>query len=120
MTKRSCGFTLIELLIVISIIGVLMTIGIITYSKFLKDGRDTRRQADLKQIQSSLERYRADHGDYPTALTYLSGLLPTDPVSGDTYTYTPSCNPNCYRYTLCATLEGLDQSACNLEVSSPD
>lgn len=116
MPKR--GFTLIELLIVISIIGVLMAIGIAAYGKFLKDGRDTRRQFDLKQIQSSLEHYRADHGYYPSVLENP----PSDPVSGDyLYECTKEIELKCFRYRLCAKLESRDQASnCNLEVSSPD
>ncbi len=63
MTKT--GFTLIELLITISIIAILTTIGIVTYQQVLKNGRDAKRQSDLKGIQSVLEQYRVDQGFYP-------------------------------------------------------
>ncbi len=91
------GFTLIELLVVISIIAVLSTIGFLTYTTVLKQGRDSKRQADLRSIQSALEQYRADQGSYPALLssplkspdntkTYLN-QIPQDP-SGSAYGYT--------------------------------
>lgn len=60
------GFTLIELLVVISIVGILATFGFASYGQMQKDARDTRRKADLKQIQSAMEQYRALCGAYPT------------------------------------------------------
>ncbi len=59
------GFTLIELLIVISIIGVIALIGVAAYMSVSKSGRDSKRQSDLKVIQSEMERYYADQGFYP-------------------------------------------------------
>lgn len=63
---RGKGFTLIELLITISILAVLMTIAIISYSNVQKNGRDNKRKADLATIQAALEQYHADQGYYPT------------------------------------------------------
>lgn len=63
------GFTLIELLVVISIIAILSTIGLLTYSSVLEQGRDSKRQADLRLIQSALEQYHADQKFYPKQVT---------------------------------------------------
>ena len=59
------GFTLIELLVVIAIIAILSAIGFVSYSSFLKNARDVKRQSDLKFIQSALEEYFADQKYYP-------------------------------------------------------
>lgn len=72
------GFTLVELLITISIIVLLSTIGIITYSQVFKNGRDAKRQSDLKQIQSALEQYRADQGFYPPAINFATAVSLTN------------------------------------------
>lgn len=61
----SKGFTLVEMLIVISIIGVLSAVGLASYTSFLKNSRDAKRQADLKFIQTALENYHADQIYYP-------------------------------------------------------
>lgn len=86
------GFTLVELLVTISIIATISAIGFLTYTTVLKQGRDAKRQSDLRAIQSALEQYRADQGSYPTALaslttpkTYLN-QIPQDPL-GSSYGY---------------------------------
>ncbi len=56
-TKLFFGFTLVELLIVIAVLGVLATIGIMTFPAAQKRARDTRRRSDLKQYQTALELY---------------------------------------------------------------
>ncbi len=63
MSKK--GFTLVELLITISIIAVLSAIGFVTYSYVMKQGQDSKRQSDLRAIQSALEQYYSDQGYYP-------------------------------------------------------
>lgn len=73
---RKSGFTLIELLVVVSIIAILSAIGLVTFSSVLKQGRDSKRQSDLRSIQSALEQYYADQFFYPLSST--SGSCPTD------------------------------------------
>lgn len=72
MPAQKNGFTLIELLIVISIIAVLSAIGLVAYGNFLKNSRDSRRQSDLKLIQSALEEYYADQTFYPGSMSFSS------------------------------------------------
>lgn len=81
--KLSPGFTLVELLVVIAIIGILSTIGLVTFSSSQMRGRDTQRKSDLKQIASALEIYFNDYSAYPPA---SAGLLlgcpsPTGPCT---------------------------------------
>lgn len=73
------GFTLIELLITISIIAILAAIGIVVYSSALKSGRDTKRQSDLRAVQSALEQYHNDQGFYPTDTGGLDSVLSSSP-----------------------------------------
>jgi len=51
------GFTLIELLIVISIIGILVTIISASFVTSQKQARDVQRKSDLRQYQNSLESF---------------------------------------------------------------
>lgn len=67
MPRRSRGFTLIELLVAISIIAILATVGIISYSKAQSTGRDAKRKQDLRSISVALELYRQTNGAYPAA-----------------------------------------------------
>lgn len=73
MLKKS-GFTLIELLVAISIIAILSAIGLVTFSSVLKQGRDSKRQSDLRSIQSALEQYYADQFFYPIGVPFGSIL----------------------------------------------
>lgn len=117
MPKNS-GFTLIELLITITIMGILMSAGVVSYNAFTKNSRDLKKQADIKIIQSGLEEFRADQNSYPTTLpargnpltagsrTYLKAM----PDSSYTYVALPGgCNGSsgnpCTNYSICATME---------------
>lgn len=71
------GFTFIEILVVATIIGVLATIGAVSYQSANIKSRDGKRQADLEQIRAALEMYRADNSTYPATGSLSSGLTPT-------------------------------------------
>lgn len=62
-TKRT-GFTLIELMVVIVIIGILATLGLVTFQNALKRGRDTKRVGDVKDMASAQEQVKALNGSY--------------------------------------------------------
>ena len=125
------GFTLIELLVVIAIIGLLSSVVLASLNSARAKGRDARRIADMRQIQTALELYYSDNGRYPTppsstsncgsatscvgGLTVLTSgdyisVLPTDPQKTDTsYNYRYYCNnpsvSNCQSYTMLTYVE---------------
>lgn len=127
MSKK--GFTLIELLITISIIGILSVIGMVAYYTVLKQGRDSKRQSDLRSIQSALEQYFADQFNYPTGITIGSALsaggktylniIPDDPTGNPQYSYISSpagCDNSavkCSSYCIYAKLENVSSSNLN-------
>lgn len=100
------GFTLIELLITISIIAILSAIGLVSYSIVMKQGRDAKRQSDLRSIQSALEQYYADQFFYPSTVTFGSDLTnstgnPNTVVTPKTYFKTIPNDLNLtYLYTV--------------------
>ena len=65
MKKNKSGFTLIELLVVIAIIGLLSTLSILALNQARARARDAKRISDVRQIQTALELYYNDEGDYP-------------------------------------------------------
>lgn len=58
------GFTLIELLVVIAIVGLLSTLAVVALNNARKKSRDTKRKADLKQLETALELNYDKHGAY--------------------------------------------------------
>lgn len=99
--KLRNGFTLIELLVVMTIIAILAGIVLVNLGNVRQRGRDARRIAELKQVQSALESYYASsigNQSYPSVSggaaiarwcalqtelrRAISGLtLPVDPTS---------------------------------------
>lgn len=115
---RGKGFTLIELLVTISILAILSSIALISFSNIQKNTRDAKRKSDLSTIQAALEQYHADLGYYPSTLPaagfalsngskiYLSKIPGDNDGSNYSYTAKPdSCTTNCTNYCLYATIE---------------
>lgn len=112
--NKTKGFTLVELLVTISIISILSVIGMVAYSTVLKQGRDSKRQSDLRSIQSALEQYYADQFSYPDNLSFGSSLvfgaktymnrIPTDPT-GEPLGYGYGYVLQSFGYCLYAKLE---------------
>jgi prepilin-type N-terminal cleavage/methylation domain-containing protein len=63
--RRNLGFTLIELLIAITIVGIISSIGLVSYSQTQKLARDTRRKQDLRSIAAALELFYQKNKRYP-------------------------------------------------------
>jgi type II secretion system protein G len=59
------GFTLLELLVVIAIIGVLASVILASLNTARAKARDSRRVADLHEIQTALALYHTENGKYP-------------------------------------------------------
>lgn len=97
------GFTLIELLIVIAIIGLLATLAIVSLTTAQQKARDTKRVADLKQLQNAVELYYSENSEYPTSegktwATFGTAIgsyitnIPQDPTNTGTKVYTYATN----------------------------
>jgi len=69
MQQNKKGFTLIELLVVIAIIGLLSTMSVLALNQARARARDAKRISDVKQIQTALELYYNEEGQYPTTVT---------------------------------------------------
>lgn len=67
LTFRNKAFTLIELLVVIAIIGILASVVIASLNSARAKARDAKRVSDLKQLQTALELYHAENGNYPNS-----------------------------------------------------
>lgn len=73
------GFTLIELIVVISIIGLLTTLGVSSYRTSLRDSRDARRKEDLQNFLKAIEWFQIRNGRGPTEVGYCQSSIGNDP-----------------------------------------
>jgi len=107
------GFTLLEMLVVIGIIGIIVSMGFVSYSTAQKKARDAKRKSDLKSIQNCLEQYYSYNNNFKYPITAngnlasplscgLSSLTtPTDPKTADAYQITDS-DAQGSKYTICS------------------
>ena len=64
--KMLKGFTLVEILIVVVIIGILATVAIPTYFKYVERGYASDAKVQIKNILQNAELYRQETGQWPT------------------------------------------------------
>lgn len=122
---------MLELLVVIGIIGLLASILVINLTSARRRARDTKRIADVRNLQTASEDYYGKKGKYPTLISDLvtDGQIPNWPLdplapSGTTCTansdlcywyaaYTPSgaLGPQSYHYG--ASLEDTGSALLN-------
>jgi prepilin-type N-terminal cleavage/methylation domain-containing protein len=83
------GFTLVELLIVIAIVGLLSTLIVISVSDSRTKSYDTRRLADINDLQKALTLYEADFERFPDGAGIALGQANYQCLSG--YGFTAIC-----------------------------
>jgi prepilin-type N-terminal cleavage/methylation domain-containing protein len=71
------AFTLVELVIVISVIGILASMTILTYNSVQKDTRDSARSSKTTIITEALEKYYRANIEYPAVLALAGQPLAT-------------------------------------------
>lgn len=130
MNKK--GFTLIELLVVIAIIGLLSTLSVVALGSARAKSRDSKRLSDIKQVQTALELFYTDQGNYPGDTNLVlgidtetnrgiclnvsgfagancenayMGLVPKDPQNSGSYIYIYNASEDKLSYTITAQLE---------------
>ena len=139
--RNKKGFTLIELLVVIAIIGLLATLAVVSLRGAQRSARDTKRIADIKQVQTATELFYSEAATYPTPASWAlfiadggdDGIgayitqVPVDPQNGngetgadlgaaavptdDHYVYTYMFLDNGLEYVLSTKLEQADHAA---------
>lgn len=94
--RRMGGYTLIELMIVLTIIGILVSIAQPNLQKTVIRAKETSLKRSLFVMRDVIDQHYADHGRYPDSLEDLIQkkyirAVPQDPFtrSGDTWVILP-------------------------------
>jgi len=102
---RTAGFTLIELLVVIIILAILAAVVVPRVIGRTEDARIAKATADISTIDSVLDQYKLDTGQYPSTDEGLQALMTNvgnnDRWNGPYLKSLPSDpwgNPYIYRY----------------------
>ena len=73
--SREKGFTLIELLVVVAIIGMLVSVIMVSFGQARLRSRDSKRLSDIQQVRTGLDLYFNLGGGYPSAATWNTGAI---------------------------------------------
>jgi general secretion pathway protein G len=94
--RRTAGYTLIELMIVLTIIGILVSIAQPNLQKTVIRAKETSLKRSLFVMRDVIDQHYADHGRYPDSLEDLIQkkyirAVPQDPFtrSDDTWVILP-------------------------------
>jgi len=73
--KRKTGFTLIELLLVMVILVVLASIVALNFGSVNARKNESKAKTDISNLETALEMYRTDVGDFPSGQDGLQALM---------------------------------------------
>lgn len=118
------GFTLLELLVVIGIIGLLASIMVVNLTGARKRARDTKRIADIRNLQTAAEDYYGKNGKYPAIISDLvTGtqipMWPHDPLASSGITCSANSD-NCYFYSYYTPAGALGPQSYHIGASLED
>jgi len=88
-TRRAAarrGFTLIELVVVMTLIGLLLSIAAPRFLGSVDKGRENVRRQNIAVLRGAIDQFRADSGRFPETLDELVARrylreVPMDPVT---------------------------------------
>jgi general secretion pathway protein G len=86
VARATRGYTLVEVMIVVTLIIVLTSVGLATYSNSVRRSREAVLKEDLFRMRDAIDQYYADKNKYPSTLQDLvtDGYLreiPKDPIT---------------------------------------
>lgn len=72
---KQSGFTIVELLVVIVIIGILATIGFVTFANAQNRAKKSEVESTLAQTKAKLGEYFATYNTYPDSMATVQSYL---------------------------------------------
>lgn len=92
--RRPRGFTLLELIVVITIMGILVSIALPNYRNSVLSAREAVLRENLYRLRDLIDQYQSDKGKYPETLEALvtDGYLrkiPPDPIGSEPWVEIP-------------------------------
>lgn len=111
--KDNKGFTLIELMIVMSILGILLTIAQPMYRESTIKAKEAVLMENLFSLRDVIDQFYVDKGHYPDSLEDLTGsgyirMIPKDPFTKKADTWQVMPPPEGYEGTLYDIHSGSD------------
>ena len=90
--REERGFTLIELMIIVTVVGILVTMAVPSFRQSVVRAREAVLVRNLFTVRDLLDQHRGDKGRYPASLKDLvaSGYLravPQDPFTRSSMTW---------------------------------
>jgi general secretion pathway protein G len=73
--RKNDGFTLAELMVVLVILGLLASIAIPQLFTVIKNSQKKTDETNIRIVESALELYRIENGEYPPGATDFDGLI---------------------------------------------
>ncbi len=89
-SPRVGGFTLIELIVVMSVIVILLSIAVPTYSRSILAARERSLRSDLTLLRSAISKYTLDKQKGPQSLDDLRTAKYIDKIPDDPMTHEPN------------------------------
>ena len=80
-TEKHEGFSLVELLVTITVIGALLAIAMPMFNGYKEQQKISVAVADLRVLDNRIKSYKLNNEKFPTALSDLPELSPSDPWS---------------------------------------
>lgn len=113
------GFTVVELVITITIMGILLTLAVVSVNATQANGRDAERKADAESLAMHLERYQSSKN---SAIAYSGVSYPgtTYLTTANIATYLPDLQPSIARAPGVADTAGVSIAAATNTTQTVD
>lgn len=96
---RKRGFTIVEMIIIITVMGILALITILTYSGIQQRSRVVTSQAEMRQVAQTSELFRVKYDRTPASAVDFSTILKDSKLYDSTRTASKS-------FAICADASG--------------